>query len=56
MTLSGMVAEKRSVWRSSGMAHRIVFMSSTNPMSSILSASSSTTVRTASSLNVPRCM
>ena len=54
MIESGMVAEKRRVCRSSGMAQRIVFMSSTNPISSILSASSSTTMVSASNLSVPR--
>ena len=34
------VAEKRAVWRSSGVADRIVSRSSANPMSSISSASS----------------
>ena len=46
----GIVAEKRHVCRS-GWLHtpRIAFMSSAKPMSSIMSASSSVTTRTASS-------
>ena len=39
----GKVAEKRSVWRSSGVRFRIAFTSSMKPISSISSASSSTT-------------
>ena len=40
----GMVAEKRTVWRSSGASFKIVSISSRNPMFSISSASSSTIV------------
>ena len=49
----GIVAEKSTVWRSSG-SRRIASMSSAKPMSSISSASSSTTTWTESS--VPRPM
>ena len=41
----GIVAENNTVWRSVGSEPRIVSMSSANPMSSISSASSRTTVR-----------
>ena len=41
----GIVAENNTVWRSLGSEPRIVSMSSAKPMSSISSASSSTTVR-----------
>ena len=44
----GDVAEKRTVWRSAGVALRIVSRSSAKPMSSISSASSRMTVRTPS--------
>ena len=40
-----MVAEKSAVWRSAGVAARIVSRSSAKPMSSISSASSRTTMR-----------
>ena len=45
----GMVAENSTVCRSVGVSSRIVSMSSVKPMSSISSASSSTTVRMSSS-------
>ena len=50
----GMVAENSIVCRSVGSAPRIASRSSANPMSSISSASSSTTVRTLSRSSEPR--
>ena len=52
----GSVAENSTVWRSAGVDWRIDSMSSAKPMSSISSASSSTTIRTPSSRSVPRLM
>jgi hypothetical protein len=53
---AGMVAENSTVWRSAGVSCRIASMSSAKPMSSISSASSSTTIWTSLSRNVPRLM
>ena len=50
----GIVAEKSTVCRSSGVSSRIASMSSAKPMSSISSASSRTTVATSSSCRLPR--
>ena len=47
----GSVAEKSAVCRSDGVAARIASRSSANPMSSISSASSSTSVRMPSSFS-----
>ena len=52
----GIVAENSTVWRSAGVAARIASMSSAKPMSSISSASSSTTSRAPSSFSVLRRM
>ena len=52
----GMVAENSTVWRSAGVTARIDSMSSAKPMSSISSASSSTTSWMPSSGSVPRLM
>ena len=51
---TGMVAENRDIVFSSGVCSSIVFMSSMNPMSSMVSASSRTTCDTPSSLMDPR--
>ena len=48
------VAEKSAVWRSAGVADRIASRSSAKPMSSISSASSRMTTRTASKRRLPR--
>ena len=48
------VAEKRAVWRPSGVAERIVSRSSAKPMSSISSASSRMATWTASKRRLPR--
>ena len=48
------VAEKSAVWRSAGTADRMASRSSAKPMSSISSASSSTTNSTASRFRLPR--
>ena len=52
----GSVAENSTVWRSAGVEPRIDSMSSAKPMSSISSASSSTTSLMPSSCSVPRLM
>ena len=52
----GMVAEKSTVCRCAGACSRIASMSSAKPMSSISSASSSTTVARPPSRSVPRAM
>ena len=49
-----MVAEKSAVWRSAGVAARIVSRSSAKPMSSISSASSRITTATSSKRRLPR--
>ena len=48
------VAEKSAVWRSAGVAERMASRSSAKPMSSISSASSRMTTRTASRRRLPR--
>ena len=53
---TGMVAENSDMVFSSGVCSSIVFMSSMKPMSSMVSASSSTTWVAPSSLTEPRLM
>jgi len=52
--LGAMVAENSATWRSGGVWERMASIASAKPMSSISSASSSTTVRTVASDRVPR--
>ncbi len=49
-----MVAENNATCFCAGVCERMASMASANPMASISSASSSTTVRMPSSLSVPR--
>ena len=55
-TSSDKVAENMRVWRFSGAREIMVSMSSMNPMSSILSASSMISSLTASNLRFPRLL